>query len=268
MTLPATLPALKKLYLSSHDVLGLKSAPNLTKLKWYNFNHAISIEDCFDNLVSLTLSINYECDSWKVNMPSLKKLVLHCNKPLAVDLQGAISLEKLVYNDANQAKLQNVPSSLQELIVLPQYYMELLCDKEDWAKLRIRSFQLIGEDHAYTAKPPDTAQFFSHLQQVSTLRYLKLDSMPEEYLSHLTGLTQLAELDLVNNPIVLADKKPVSQDKILELSKLLPTTRIKYGFDPPTTTKRDLNHWLVSTMNNRDYVPFWQCTCSYCRNYE
>ncbi len=265
VTLPSELPALTVLYLFCNNINGLRSASKLTKLTWHS-KQAITVEDCFDRLVSLTISLNTDKGKWNVEMPRLKKLVIHCKEPLALDLQGAVSLEKLVYDGAEQAQIKNAPPSLKEITVVPNFYMDMLGSQEDWSKFNIRSFRLIAEEYAYTSRPDDTAQFFSHLHRCSTLRHLKLDSMPEECLVHLTGLTQLEELDLVNNSIVLADKKQISQSKMLELSTMLPTTRVKYGFDPPTSTKRDLNHWYVNTMIGRDYDPHWVCTCSTCRH--
>lgn len=263
VTLSHSLPRLKQLR-ACRNLNGLTSAPNLTKLEW--LSRTPIIEDCFDSLISLTLTPDGETTAIKLKMPRLKKLIVDEPGDSTVDLGGTPNLRKLVLSNARCVKIENAPVTLQEMIVVPSYHVDALFSEHDWSKLCLRSFQLIAESYGYTDS--EALRLFGCLQRCSTLRQLKLDSLPEKYLKDLAGLTQLEELDLVNNPIVLADKKEMSQKSVLELSSKLPNTRIKYGFQPPTATTRSKEHWLVKVMASRVYDPFWECNCSHCRRDE
>jgi hypothetical protein len=122
VTLPKSLPALKQLKVCA-NVIGLESAPNLTKLEWLSAA-PITIKDCFSSLVSLTKQFDkQQKDPVLIQMPQLKKLVVRgLVKHLTLDLAGAISLKKLGLRDTAETTIKNAPASLQEIIVVPPWH--------------------------------------------------------------------------------------------------------------------------------------------------
>jgi hypothetical protein len=253
VTLPPSLPALKQLNIRAiqGNVRGLKSAPNLIKLKWHCTGSIITIEDCTSSLLSYTKAFNQEQKvPVRIQMPLLRKLVVEGPvQNLTLDLGGAVSLKRLVLSDTAETKIVNAPASLQEIIAVPPYNLDMLFSEEDWTKLNLRSFQLLTVASCYHRTPADTAKLFRCLQGCSTLRNLKLESLPEVYFKHLTSFTWLEELDLVNSTVT----KQISQGSMLELSRALPNTRITYGYQPSTLTKREgSNHWRSIVFRESD----------------